>query len=174
MDVVESVVCRCRRDQLPCESHRVQAKAAFDHPTPAGTGGWSDGPPALRHVAVLVFSATALLLAAIGIYGVMAYSVRQRTSEIGVRIALGAGSGDVLGLIFRQGGRLLALGLAGGIAGALLLTRFLSTLLFGVSGHDPLTFAAIAALLTVTAALTCLLPARRAIAVDPMTALRSE
>ncbi len=121
-----------------------------------------------------VFSATALLLAAIGIYGVMAYSVRLRTGEIGVRIALGAGSGDVLGLVFRQGGRLLALGLAAGIAGALVLTRVLSTLFFGVSAHDPLTFAAIAALLTVTAALACLFPARRAIAIDPMTALRSE
>jgi putative ABC transport system permease protein len=121
-----------------------------------------------------VFSATALLLAAIGIYGVMAYSVRQRTGEIGVRIALGARSGDVLGLVFRQGGRLLALGLAAGVAGALLLTRFLSTLLFGVSAHDPLTFVAIALLLSLTAALACLLPARRASTIDPMTALRSE
>jgi putative ABC transport system permease protein len=121
-----------------------------------------------------VFSAAALLLAGIGIYGVMAYTVRQRTGEIGVRIALGARTADVLGLVFRQGGRLLALGLAAGIAGALLLTRFLSALLFGVSAQDPLTFAAIACLLTFSAALACLLPARRALAVDPMTALRSE
>jgi putative ABC transport system permease protein len=122
----------------------------------------------------LVFSAAALLLAAIGIYGVMAYSVRQRTPEIGIRMALGASSAEVLRLVFVQGGRLIALGLALGLAGALVLTRFLSTLLFGVSAHDPLTFAAISFVLVLTAALACLLPARRASAVDPMTALRSD
>jgi putative ABC transport system permease protein len=121
-----------------------------------------------------VFSGAALLLAAIGIYGVMAYSVRQRTGEIGIRMALGAGTAQVVRLVCLQGGRLIALGLALGVGGALLLTRFLSTMLFGVSAHDPLTFGAIALLLAIAAALACLLPARRAAGVNPMTALRSE
>ena len=120
------------------------------------------------------FAAVALLLAAIGIYGVMAYSVRQRTGEIGLRMALGADSGQVVRLVLAQGGRLVALGLGIGVLGALILTRFLSSMLFGVSAHDPVTFAVIAALLAFTAALACLLPARRASAVDPMTALRAE
>jgi putative ABC transport system permease protein len=121
-----------------------------------------------------VFSGAALLLAAIGIYGVMAYSVRQRRGEIGIRMALGAGTAQVLRLVCLQGGRLIVLGLGLGIGGALLLTRFLSTMLFGVSAQDPLTFGVIALLLAIAAALACLLPARRAAGVNPMTALRSE
>jgi len=121
-----------------------------------------------------VFSLVALIIAAVGIYGVMAYNVTQRTGELGIRMALGAQPGDVLRLVFLQGGRLVALGLAGGFAGALALTRFLASMLFGVSAHDPLTFAAIALLLTIIAALACLLPARRAAKVDPLVALRAE
>jgi putative ABC transport system permease protein len=121
-----------------------------------------------------VFSAVALLLAAIGIYGVMACSVAQRTNEIGIRMALGAQRRDVLRLIFVQGGRLIAIGLAGGLVGALLLTRFIASMLFAVSAHDPLTFTAIAVLLAAIATLACLLPARRATRVNPIEALRTE
>jgi ABC-type antimicrobial peptide transport system permease subunit len=110
----------------------------------------------------------------VGIYGVMAYSVSRRTSEIGIRMALGAHAGDVLGLVLSQGGRLVALGVGAGVGGSLLLTRFLEKLLFGVSPTDPLTFVVVVALLTAIAAAACLLPARRAAQVDPMRALRSE
>jgi putative ABC transport system permease protein len=121
-----------------------------------------------------VFSAVALVLAAVGIYGVMAYTVARRTGEIGIRIALGAEARDVVRLVLLQGARLVAFGIGLGLGGALLLTRLLGALLFGVAPHDPLTFGATAALLSGVAALACLLPARRATRIDPMTALRAE
>jgi putative ABC transport system permease protein len=121
-----------------------------------------------------VFSGVALALATIGIYGVMAYSVTQRTGEIGIRMALGAQRSDVLRLILLQGGRLVGLGLVVGIAGSLVLTRFLAVMLYGVTAHDPVTYAAIALLLACVAALACLVPARRATKVDPLIALRAE
>lgn len=120
------------------------------------------------------FSLAALLLAALGVYGVMAFLVGQRTRDIGIRIALGARVGHVLGLIGRQGGSLVAAGLAAGLVGALALTRSISSLLFGVSAWDPATFAAIAALLAAVSAAACLLPARRAARIDPVVALRSD
>ncbi len=121
-----------------------------------------------------IFAATALLLATIGLYGVMAYAVAQRTKEFGVRLALGAQAKDVLGLVFVQGIRLAAIGLALGAAGALALTGTMSTLLFEVKPNDPLAFCGVAALLALVAAVACLLPARRATRVDPIVALRAE
>ena len=120
------------------------------------------------------FGITALLLATAGVFGVMAYSVSRRTPEIGVRIALGAGPGDVLGMILGQGLRTIFIGVAMGIVGALALTRAIGSLLFGVTATDPLTFGAVALLLVGAALLACYLPARRAMRVDPMVALRYE
>jgi predicted permease len=121
-----------------------------------------------------VFAVVALLLAAIGIYGVMAYSVSQRTHEIGIRMALGAQPGDVLSMTLGEGGRLVALGLGSGLLGAVILTRFLRSLLFNVAPTDAVTFASVSALLAVVALLACYVPALRATRVDPLVALRDE
>ena len=120
------------------------------------------------------FGITALLLATAGVFGVMAYSVSRRTREIGVRVALGAGSGDVLKMILGQGLRTIFIGVAIGMAGSLALTRTVKSLLFGVTATDPLTFASVTLLLVGAALLACYIPARRATKVDPMVALRYE
>jgi putative ABC transport system permease protein len=121
-----------------------------------------------------VFGLGALFLSSIGIYGVMAYSVTERTSEIGVRMALGAQPGDVIRLIGRQGAWLVGLGLVLGLGAALGLTRLMAGLLFGVSPSDPPTYFALSVVLALVGALACWIPARRATRVDPMIALRSE
>jgi putative ABC transport system permease protein len=120
------------------------------------------------------FGITALLLATAGVFGVMAYSVSRRTREIGVRVALGAGSGDVLRMILSQGLRTIFIGVAIGIAGSLALTRTVESLLFGVTATDPLTFGGVTLLLVGAALFACYIPARRAMRVDPMVALRYE
>jgi putative ABC transport system permease protein len=121
-----------------------------------------------------IFSVVALLLTAVGIYGVISYSVVQRTQEIGIRMALGAQSRNVLQLVIGQGMRLVLIGLCIGVFGAIALTRVISTLLFGVGTKDPVTFVAVASLLSIVAFIACYIPARRATRVDPLLALRCE
>jgi putative ABC transport system permease protein len=130
--------------------------------------------PRFRMLLIGVFAAVALMLAATGIYGVMAYSVAQRTHEMGLRLALGAARGDVLRMVLAQAGRLAAAGIVIGLGGALMLTRWMSTLLFGVEATDPVTFAGVATGLAAIALIASALPARRAMRIDPIVALRQD
>jgi putative ABC transport system permease protein len=121
-----------------------------------------------------IAGAMALVLGIIGIYGVISYTVSQRKREIGIRLALGAQGGDVLQMILKQGAKMAMVGVAIGIGAAFALTRLMTNLLFGVTAHDPMTFAVVAALLILVALLACYIPARRAMLVDPIVALRYE
>ena len=121
-----------------------------------------------------LFALLALVLASVGIYGVIAYSVSQRTHEIGIRLVLGAQHSRILSLVLRQGMGLAVLGITLGMAGALALTRYPESYLFEVAPTDSITFASVALLLAATAFLACLISARRAMKVDPMVALRYE
>jgi putative ABC transport system permease protein len=134
----------------------------------------SIAPQRFRTILLGLFALLAVLLAGLGIYGVMNYSVAERTREIGIRVALGAETRDVLRLVLRQGLMLALVGVALGIAASLALTRLMKSLLFGISTTDPLTFVAVASLLTFIALLACWIPARRATKVNPMIALRCE
>ena len=121
-----------------------------------------------------LFAALALVLAGVGIYGMMAYRVGQRMHEVGICVALGAQRGDVLWLVMGNGAKLALLGVAIGVAGALALTRLMTKLLFEVKPTDPATFAAVSILLAMVALTACYIPARRAMRVDPVAALRYE
>jgi ABC-type antimicrobial peptide transport system permease subunit len=130
--------------------------------------------PRLYAVLMGIFSAVGLGLAVIGIYGVMAYSVAQRTREIGIRVALGARRAQVIALVVRQSAVLTAVGIVLGLSGAAMLSRYLEGLLFGVTPLDPVTFAGAAVVFTLVALVAAVGPTRRATGVDPLVALRTE
>jgi putative ABC transport system permease protein len=130
--------------------------------------------PRLRALLIGTFAAVALVLAVIGVFGVMAYAVSQRTAEIGVRMALGATSGQILRLLFGRATAMIGIGLAVGFIGAALTTRFLASLLFAVKPTDPVTYVGVAALLATTSFVALYVPASRATRVDPLVALRQE
>jgi len=130
--------------------------------------------PRFYAVLIGVFAAIALILASVGIYGVLAYSVSQRTREIGIRMALGAERQNVLRLILGQGLILTTIGIVAGLAGAFAVTRYLESMLFGLTALDPTVFVAVTVILTLTAVTACYVPARRATRVDPIVALRYE
>lgn len=176
-----TLMVRTRRDPMALAAMVKAELREWDSSVPVGTIQAMDdivhdsvGRPRLQALVLGVFGALALLLAVVGIYGVISYGVAQRTREIGIRTALGAVPADVLRLIVGGAARLTGLGLIIGLAGALSLTRFLRALLFDVTPTDPPTFIAIGALLAAAALLAAYVPARRAMRIDPLTALRNE
>jgi len=131
-------------------------------------------PRRLSMILLGVFAGLALVLACVGIYGVISYLVGQRTHEIGVRIALGAQRSDVMRMILGEGAKMALVGVVAGLAAAFGLTRLMANQLFGVTAHDPLTYAAVAVLLMLVAIFACYVPARRAMRLDPVAALRCD
>ncbi len=176
-----SVYVRTRGDPRAVESEVMRAMVAIDNNLPVPTVqtvnesfSFFFSEPRFRAELFSLFSVLALLLAAVGIYGVLSQRVSQRTHEIGIRVALGARRDDVLKLIIGEGLRLTLIGIVIGIVCSLALARFLSSLLYGVTSTDPLTVAAVSSLLILVALLACYLPARRAMRLDPLIALRCE
>jgi putative ABC transport system permease protein len=177
----ENVVVRARGDSAALAAAIRRELAAIDPNQPIARvrtmNEWlerSVAAPRYRTGLFVLFAGLALALSAVGIYGVMSYSVGQRTREIGVRMALGARQRNVLGLVLRQGMGLVGIGVGIGLIGAFALTRVIGSLLFDVGARDPLTFSGVAMLLAGVAFIACYLPARRAAKVDPMVALRYE
>ena len=175
------LIVRAERNPTALASAVEQAIHAIDKDLPVYSiltmDQWLGNSLAQRRLTLILlasFAALALLLAAVGIYGVIAYTVRQRTNELGIRMALGAQSGDVLRLILRDGLKLALIGVALGLVAAFALTRWMESLLFEVRPTDPLTFCLIAVVLLCVSLAACYLPARRATKVDPLIALRSE
>jgi ABC-type antimicrobial peptide transport system permease subunit len=140
----------------------------------AGVLGEEASQRRMGMIMLVAFAGLALLLASLGIYGVLAYFVTQHTNEIGVRLALGATPRNILFLVLKKGMGLTLVGVVIGVVASFALTRLMSSLLFGVKASDPLTFAAVPLLLAAVALLACAIPARRATKVDPMVALRYE
>ena len=136
----------------------------------ADANTWSNSASVL----LTTFALLALVLTAVGIYGVMAYAVTERTHEIGLRMALGAGSREIMRLVMRQGARTMIIGVVLGVAGALALSRVMANFVFGVKPRDPVTFVVVTAFVAVIALLASFIPARRATKVNPMMALRNE
>ena len=176
-----SIILRAKVDPLSLSRAVREAVAAVDPIVPTGSMRSMDqvlaGSLALRNFMMFLlslFAALALILATVGIYGVISYAVSQRTREIGVRMALGAHPGDVLRLILGEGLTLVLAGAALGTVFALIATRFISTMIYGVSATDPLIFLSVIMLLVIVSLAACYLPARRAMRVDPMVALRCE
>jgi putative ABC transport system permease protein len=176
-----NLVIRTQGDPLSLVSGVRKEVQAMDPEQPIAAvktmKDWVDSSvaaPRYRTTLLALFAALAMVLAATGIYGVMSYSVAQRTHEIGVRMALGARRFDVMKLVVWQGMLLTLIGVVLGLAGALAFTRVMSSLLFGVTTKDPITFAVVAALLIAVAFIACFVPARRATKVDPLVALRYE
>jgi predicted permease len=161
--------------RVPALVHEVDARQPVSQiRTLEAIRSHSLAPPRLTAMLVTLFAAVALIITAAGIAGVVSFSVNQRTTEIGVRMALGAPRSSVVRMIVQQGLTPVTVGLACGLAGALMLTRVVARLLFAVEPTDPITYAAVIAVLASVAAVACLVPARRAAAIDPMRALRAD
>jgi putative ABC transport system permease protein len=174
-----SVLARTEQDPASLSAAMRNAILEVDHSQPvyaieamSEIAGKSIAQRRLALILLAFFGASAMLLAAIGVYGVMSFVVAQRTAEIGIRMALGAGAWQVAWLVQRQGMALVGIGLVVGGAGAMLFTRLLGKLLFHIGERDPLVFACAAGVLVAVSALACWLPARRAARVDPLDALR--